>query len=363
MNRIVLIILFYFLTLSAAIVLPNGISDYNAYILCCLCILYILLIKSSAVYRSSLLCGLALCLTSILNFQPYTLVDCALIFSIFGSIYIGLHFPIKKKELRFFKYCFFFIYLISLLGIFNPSLYRDTGDGFRYSGLFHAVNFSASIFSILGIAIWEIEKTERKTVWILLILIMSLLIYIWATSTRSLLFTLPYWLYQLYTRCNKTVLVTSILLICILYLPSIIEAVSVKLRLEENESSIATRSVLYLQLLSGIRDNYGIIPHGSHAATQMIVDFTGDPLFSPHNDILTYIYDWGAVFYIFCIMIGINLKKYISFNIEFCLILLVIIACALHNMMLSLYIWIPFIIILTTRRNINDPYTNFKAIS
>ena len=354
MSRIVVVAVLYFLILLAAHLLPEGISDYNAYVLLCMCAAYVLLIRSADVYISSFVCCLALCAVSLLRAPLYTFIDCALIFFIFGSLHIGLFFPVKKRELRFLKYGFFFVYLLSLLGILNPSLYRGEGDELRYEGLFHAINFSASVFAMLGIAVWEIEKTSRKNTAILLILVAGLLIYIWATSTRSLLFALPYWLFQLFRRCNKTVLVTGLVVVGIFFLPLVVDTISSKLRLEENESSMATRSMLYLRLLSGIMDNYAIIPHGSHSATDMIVRFTGDSRFSPHNDFLTFIYDWGVIFYVFCAMIITRLRRSTRFSLEFCLILLTLVSCALHNMMFAIYIWIPFAIILMVRRNENN---------
>ena len=350
MNRIVLIVILYLLTLLAAVILPNGISDYNAYVQLLTCIVYMLFIKSFDVYLSTFICWFPICLVSISHALLYTFIDCALIFFIFGSLFIGLHFSVKKRELRFFEIVFFLIYLASIVGILNPFLYRDTGDGMRYMGLFHAINFSASVFSILGIAVWEIEKTAKRRTWILFVLIAGLLIYIWATTTRSLLFALPYWIYQLSQRFNKKILFIFIVVVCVFYLPTIVKTILPKLRFEEDESSMVTRSVLYLKLLSDIADNYAIIPQGSNAATTMIVGFTGDPRFSPHNDFLNYIYNWGVVFYIFCAMIIRQMKGNIKFNLEFYLILLAIAACALHNMMFATYVWMPFVIILMVRR-------------
>ena len=133
----------------------------------------------------------------------------------------------------------------------------------RYAGLFHAINFSACVFAIVGIAVWEIEKMRRARPGILLLMIVCFFIYLWATSTRSLLFVLPYWLYQLMAWRKMRPLLVLVLIIGIVSLPRIIDEIFTRLRLEDNESSMATRSILYLQLLSGIVDNYAIIPHGS----------------------------------------------------------------------------------------------------
>lgn len=88
----------------------------------------------------------------------------------------------------------------------------------------------------------------------------------------------------MFGRRKTKVLVVGLFVVGLFYLPSVVEQISEKLRLEDNESSMATRSVLYLQLLSGILDNYAFIPHGSYAATDMIIRFTNDSRYSPHND-------------------------------------------------------------------------------
>ena len=59
MNRIVLISVFYFFILLFAAVLPDGISDYNAYVVLLISVLYALMIKSADVYLDTLICSAA----------------------------------------------------------------------------------------------------------------------------------------------------------------------------------------------------------------------------------------------------------------------------------------------------------------
>mgnify|MGYP006868102228 FL=1 len=353
MNRIVLVSVFYFFILLVAAVLPDGISDYNAYVVLLISVLYALMIKSADVYLDTLICGAAVCVVSIFQYPLYAFLDCILIFFVFASLYIGACFPVKIRELRFIQSVYLFVCLASVVGIFSPALYKGDGDEMRYAGLFHAINFSACVFSILGIAVWEIEKRGKERLGILLLMVVCFFIYTWATSTRSLLFVLPYWIYQLFGRRKTKVLVVGLFVVGLFYLPSVVEQISEKLRLEDNESSMATRSVLYLQLLSGILDNYAFIPHGSYAATDMIIRFTNDSRYSPHNDFLNFIYNWGAIFYVFCLMVFVRLKRCVHLNAEFILILLAMASCALHNMMFAVYVWIPFTIILMARRTAN----------
>ena len=71
------------------------------------------------------------------------------------------------------------------------------------------------------------------------------------------------------------------------------------------------------------------------------------------NDFLNFIYNWGAIFYVFCLMVFVRLKRCVHLNAEFILILLAMASCALHNMMFAVYVWIPFTIILMARRTAN----------
>lgn len=355
MGKVSAISLLYFFVLLIAAILPNGISDYNAFVLLSFFVIYTLLIKSKNVYLTSLIFSIGVCIFSIFQYPLYTILDCILIFFIFGSLYIGTHFLVKTRELQIIQNVYLLICLISVLGISCPTLYKGEGDEIRYAGLFHAINFSACVFSILGIAVWEIEKKHKKRSSMLLLMIACFLIYLWATSTRSLLFVLPYWIYQLSTGRKMRIFFVLILIVGIICLPMIIDQLSAKLRLEDNETSMATRSVLYMQLLSGILDNYAVIPHGSYAATNMIIQFTGDTRYSPHNDFLNFAYNWGAIFYFFILLIFIKTKRYLRINFEFLLILLAIASCSLHNMMFAIYIWIPFTIILIVRKTANNP--------
>ncbi len=354
MSKVAFISLVYFCILLIAAILPDGISDYNAYVSVFIFVVYALLIKSTDVYSTSLICCIGVCAFSIFQYPLYALLDCILIFFIFGSLYIGASFHLKTREFHLIQNVFLFICIASIIGLLSPELYKGEEGELRYAGLFHAINFSACVFAIVGIAVWEIEKMRRARPGILLLMIVCFFIYLWATSTRSLLFVLPYWLYQLMAWRKMRPLLVLVLIIGIVSLPRIIDEIFTRLRLEDNESSMATRSILYLQLLSGIVDNYAIIPHGSYAATDMIIRFTGDSRYSPHNDILNFIYNWGVFFYLFCALMFVRIKRCVHINLELLLILLAMVSCSLHNMMFAIYIWIPFMIILIARRTIAE---------
>lgn len=262
--------------------------------------------------------------------------------------------PVKAKEVRTIRTICLLICLLSILGILNPMMYQAEEDGIRYSGLFHRGNQSASIFSILSIAAWEFEKKEKQRIEILLLLAIGFCGYTWASGTRSLLFVLPYWVYQLYiSRKTRTLSIFLSVITILIYLPVFSEQITNKLRLEEDDS-FNTRSVLYARLWMDIKENYAIIPHGSYTATAMIRQYTRDPSFSPHNDFLKFIYEWGAIFYIFCVYLALKIRKYVKLDLEFLLILLALASCALHNMLSTVYLWIPFMFILAARRRTSE---------
>lgn len=346
----------YFFVLFIFALLPKGLSDYNGYVLLFMASVYLWLVRNVDVYRVSFLFSLVVFTFSLFQSPNFLFVvlDCAFIFYVIGSVYIGCCFPVKEREIRFIRLACVFICLLSVLGIFNPIMYAgDEGDEFRYLGIFHGITSSACIFSMVSIVIWELEKKEKRRLGILVSLIVSFLIYMWAAGTRSLLFILPYWLYQLYTQRKTRIMVFVALGISLLYLSLFSEQILEKFRLDENEASLNTRSSLYLQIGMGILDNYVVIPHGSYTATAVIRQFTGDSSYSPHNDILKFIYEWGILFFVFCIFLMVKIKKHVRLDLEFVLILVALISCSLHNMLSTVYLWIPFLFILIARRRID----------
>ena len=56
MSKVAFISLVYFCILLIAAILPDGISDYNAYVSVFIFVVYALLIKSTDVYSTSLIC-------------------------------------------------------------------------------------------------------------------------------------------------------------------------------------------------------------------------------------------------------------------------------------------------------------------
>lgn len=351
MDRVVGINILYLLILLAAAILPGGISDYDAYVLLLVSVVYALQIRSFKVYVSALICGGMVCAVSMFRSPLHAFIDCTRIFFVFSSLYAGACFRVDKYDFRLIRRMYFFVLLAMVAGMASPSLWD--GDSMRYLGIFHGTNLSASVFLMLGIAVWEMEKKGEGRLKVLLLLVAVTLLYIWASGTRSLLLGLPYWLYQLFSRSMAWILFVFLLVAGMFYLFEPAELIVEKVRLEKDDSMM-TRSVLYLQLWTGILDNYALIPHGSHAGWDMIRAFTADLIYSPHNDFLNFIYDWGAIFYIFCIMAAVRLKRFVRLNLEFGLILLALLSCALHNMLFNVVVWIPFTVILMARRTTDE---------
>ena len=349
MNKIVLISILYTLILVAAALLPEGIGNYNAYVLLMMSVTYLLMVRSPKVYMDTILCGGMVFAVSIFRYPLYACIDSALVFFVFSSLYAGAFFKVDMKDMRLIRWSYLLVIFLLIVGMAKPTLWD--GDDMRYVGIFHRGNTSASVFLMLVIAVWEIEKIGKDRILVLLLLVAAYFLYIWASGTRSLLFGLPYWLYQLLSRQGTRIIVFSILVAGVFFLPMVAEPIVEKVRLEE-DPSMRTRSSLYILLLSGIWDNYALIPHGSHAGWYMIKDFTGDPSFSPHNDFLNFIYEWGGIFYLFCAMLIIRLKRFVQLNLEFILILLGLSSCALHNTLFNVIIWVPFTVILMIRRTV-----------
>lgn len=341
----------YLLVLLAAFILPRGISDYNAIVLMFFCILFSKFLKCKSVLIPSAILGILIGLTSLKHLSIYVLIDLASIFFIFSCVYIGGCLFVSPREFKIIKKVFICLYIASCAGIFIPSLYQFyEGDGLRYAGLFHNINFSANVFAILGVAIWEIQKKESKKMYLLVIVIIGLFLYLFATRTRSLLFTFPYWFYQIYKYSNRKVLFAFVVILLPIGLSLSLNYFMERMHLDKVDSSMTTRALLYDALFSGIIENYTLIPAGSHSATDLAINLTGNEKFTPHNDVLRYIYEWGYVFYFFCLFFFFKVRRKIKFDGELSLILFVMISFALHNMMLAVYVWIPFIYVLSVRR-------------
>lgn len=358
-SKFLLVLGLYVLTLVASMFITQhgGISNYNGYILLIYCFLFFLLIKNKRLYAETLCFSAALILISFRVLSIYVLVDCAMIFFILSCLYAGCKWKLSLRQFKIVERTLIAIYFGALIGMLLPALYIDTNaGGVRYGGLFHAINFSANIFGITGIAIWEMCKARQHAdTKKLLFLILSLILYMSVSGTRSLLFFIPYWGYQIW-RYMKGIKYYKIILISLCFafflaIPMLLTLLQEKFRFQEGESSMATRAGLYWVLFEGLKESYFMVPNGVHSAHRLIINYTQNDEFSAHNDWLSYLYDWGVIFIIFLYDIYRKLKLYFCWNLEFILIFVGLSSVALHNMLFSMYVWIPFTIILLVRNN------------
>lgn len=355
-GKFLLVLGLYVSTLIASmgITQHGGISNYNGYILLIYCFLFFLLIKNKKLYAETFGFSAAIVLASLGCSMVHVLIDCAYVFFLLSCLYIGHVWRLSPKEWKITTTVLRVIYFGTLLGMFLPFLYIDTSTAVRYGGLFHAINFSANIFGIIGIALWEVDKLHRRAGFKeLLFLILTLILYMGACGTRSLLFFIPYWMYQLWmylqTVKYRKLVLSVVCLVFVAAIHTLLMLLEAKLRFQEGESSMTTRATLYLVLIDEIKNSYFVLPNGVHSAHRLIVDFTQNDEFSPHNDWLSYLYDWGAIFLVF--LYSMYRKLRFDINLEFLLILLGLSSVALHNMLFSMYVWIPFTIILLARNN------------
>lgn len=348
----------------------NNISKYNGYILLIFSIILALIDKNNRELLNIIFIS-ALILTSGIFFSSpifYILIDCTTIFFILTSLDIGCKCRVSKNCARQLYYTGIIILFLSILFSFNSNYYHLTNENIvRYSGIFRATNFSANIFAIIEICVWELYKYIHKdclSIKPLIILIIILIYYTDLSGTRSLLFCYPYWFYQFYLNLDalkyKHIIVTVFAIIIILLIPLILSLIKTKLRFEEGEKSLATRAVLYDQLISGIITNNCFIPHGSHSAQIMIEKVTDNDTFSPHNSFLAYMYDWGIIFIMLLYTLYSRLRKSGLININMCLIFLAFSSFALHNMLFSIYLWIPLVVVLIVNNEYSKKISSFS---
>ena len=205
-----------------------------------------------------------------------------------------------------------------------------------------------------GILCWEAQKyLSPKKRKILYFNIISFCIILVAAKTRSLFFIIPYFLYQSYRYTNKFWFYTGVI-ICLVIGGIYLNSLFHNLRIKEDGSTI-TRSFLYKKILAGIYENDVVIPHGSNASNSLAKILTKNMGFSPHNDFLRYLYDWGVYFFVVLIYFVSMVKKRVKINLNMMCILLALASCALHNIMFLPAVWIPFSIILCLNKHDNRP--------
>lgn len=255
---------------------------------------------------------------------------------------------LRKKQVQIIMQCLYFYFFLFVLFIFEPSFY-DSSDN-RYRGLLPSATVSSSVLVVLIIFSIEYHNQKGKGKMFFFTALALIIVNLVLCKTRSVLLIFPYFIYQFYKKTNKNLKHVSLLLtlLLVLYGINLIINNADFLRLSSDDSSFLTRTSLYEVQFAGIRQNYFIIPHGSGACIDIIKHITSDE-FSPHNSFLQYWYDWGISWLFFLIVLWrkINFfgEKY-NCKIHILLIMIFVSSCALHNILLYSYIWIPVMLIM-----------------
>lgn len=359
-----LIALLYGLILIASMALPETLSNYNAFLYLAYCLMFPFYRLNAKVYVFSAIFAIIVGLFSVISDCKvmYIAIDAGIIFYLLASMDLIDSIYIKQRLRKIIIAVLTILLILSVLNTFNPEAYAEIDGDVRYTGIFIWGNTSACMFAILSILFWKLLSPTMKPTGkkiLVICLTLSLVIYYFASQTRTLLFVIPYWIYQLFVLFRKQMIFFSLLTAITMSGP-IIGYLEENSRMEE-DSSYITRSGLYLAQIAGIWDNYVVIPHGANCANDLVYSLTGDTGFSPHNDFLRYTYDWGIVFIFIVFYISKIIKKYKKINIEIILIFIGYSGFALHNLLFLPYVWIPLIFILMISETRQSPSTNKKT--
>ena len=345
----------YMILLIMTRILPN-ISSINAIVYALFCCLYFFLLKHSFSFCLKILP--ILLIISIFSYANgsgmlYILIDVSIAYFILASILVYDSTTLVCQNLKLLNKLSFIVFILSLFAMLFPANYIDIGGDIRFIGFFKYGNLSASIVSILCVLYWETfnllyKNAKRKTV-VLFFLICFFVSYIFLCKTRSLLFFLPYWIYQIYLFCGKRIFFAMSVFCVALVSFSMFDELKVVLRINE-DASFLTRESLSIFLLDGIRENYFIFPHGARKSTDFFQTFFNDESLTPHNDFLRYYYDWGFAFLLLILFMFNDLKKRKCFDFGFIFISLGYCSFALHNMLFLPYLLLPYLFILIIKK-------------
>lgn len=313
--------------------------------------------------------NLLLSLTLLIPIQLYTdsswvyfalsVTNVYCILSIF-DIYPNLN--LSNAQYKFINRIFAFYVALFFILMLDPSRFSDSG---RYIGLLPSNTVSSSVLFFIIIYLLEYyrETDNNKLVYYICILIFFIVLLI--CKARSVLFVAPYFLYYYYKlttnkRNSVIAIVSTVVLLCGLVYFLSINAEG--LRLSKGESSALSRMYFYEMEFDGIKDAHFVLPHGFNSCTEMIQDEAGED-YSPHNDLLAYWYDWGGIWIFFLIVFYRKFRKVGKlYNEKFRLLTISIfwLSCALHNILLSMLIWIPMLLIMIQLKNNSFKQSPYK---
>ena len=320
------------------------ISNYNAISNGIYCILILLFLRNNAGYWLFCIAS-GIFIYHVSKHSLYVIFDFFTISLVLGCLIIFTQKNIAEKDLKKIQNIYILFYTINLFLLLFPSYYASVEH--RFQGIFGTVNLSVSVMCILGIATWELEKNIKSHIRTKLLIynLIGLGILIFATRTRTLLFLIPYWLLQTYKFSDKRFFSFILFIAMLIFGQTIYESISDRMNFSGDKST-ATRASLYDALTKRIKTNYGIIPYGSNESYIFIQRFTRNPNYSPHNDFLRYLYDWGIYFIVFTGYIIRLLVRSVRLNLEVYLLIFAYVPIALHNLLFLPITWLPFCLIL-----------------
>lgn len=247
------------------------------------------------------------------------------------------------------SYYLFALYIVAYFAAYLLGINKHE-ETQRYLGLMGGVNLSCSILLFMMCFVCEYLRLNKKLSlfnWGLLLIAYAGMVFI--TSTRSLLFAVPYWLYSFtYLGEKKSTskkIIISILFLGILALVFVgtnMESVEDTLRLSADDRSFQTRDFMQLFVFEKILSNYFILPSGFHDSLESLSAYMGEK-HPAHNDILSYWNEWGIAFPIFILFFIKSLKK---INLRTIFFLIMYVGACLHNLMFSMPLLFPFFMVL-----------------
>lgn len=348
-KSIVPILLLYFLMIVISIGI-NGFGKFNSIPVLIFCFVWLLYIRDFSYYLWLAFLAALIAVFSFANGVSFlhVAVDVFELAFILGTIYLCDKFYFPQKVIKFSVAFIAILLFFSIVGMGFPRLYEFSTGAYRYNGIFGSGNSSSNTFLMLSILFWEFFKRLRKnsivTKLVLVVLVLAFLMYVLASQTRSMLMALPYWLYQFSLLFGKKTIFSLAIIVVVSASAYLATALQEKLRMTE-DASFLTRLQLYETEIEGIVANYVIIPHGAHKAWELAIDLTMNDQFSPHNDFLRFLYDWGIAFILLLIIFYKRIKKRVGFDVNICLLLLAQSSCLLHNMWFLPIVWLPILIV------------------
>lgn len=340
-----ILLLSYAILVAVSMMIPNDISRFNGYLIVIFGFILMIYERDPLVYILSASISLLMAAFSLKNGVKlmYIAGDTALFFYVISSVNLINQLRYGKLTWRVLGLLSLLMIVLSTIGMANPGAYEFVDGENRYNGVFVSGNTSACMFLIVEILLWEKLKCSKYNKILVVGFGLAFFAYVFASQTRTMFFALPYWGYQLYKVFGKKITITA----SILSLPVLgfVFAYFVEHARLEEDASYMTRVSIYAIQLSGIWENYIVIPHGSEEAVRLVRNEVKTDNFSPHNDFLAYTYNWGIFFLIILFYFYKKFRQYRLFNLNNILILIAYSGFALHNLLFLPYVWLPLIFV------------------